>query len=75
MKSAIGRKQPPAHRARFAGTQHLSGELFATLAPLPNVPSVEESGAAGVKGFEAVGWLGLVPRRTAPKMIARCSRR
>jgi tripartite-type tricarboxylate transporter receptor subunit TctC len=39
---------------------------------LPNVPSVAESGVAGVKGFEAVGWLGLMaPRGTPAEVVAR----
>jgi tripartite-type tricarboxylate transporter receptor subunit TctC len=39
---------------------------------LPNVPTVSESGVPGVKGFEAVGWLGLMaPRGTPPAIVAR----
>ena len=42
---------------------------------LPNVPTVAESGVPGVKGFEAVGWLGLMaPRGTAPDVVARLQR-
>jgi len=41
-------------------------------AQLPNVPTVAESGVAGVKGFEAVGWLGLMaPRGTSPEIVGR----
>jgi tripartite-type tricarboxylate transporter receptor subunit TctC len=39
---------------------------------LPNVPTVAESGVPGVKGFEAVGWLGLMaPRGTPPEVVSR----
>lgn len=39
---------------------------------LPNVPTVAESGVPGVKGVEAVGWLGLMaPRGTPPDVLAR----
>jgi tripartite-type tricarboxylate transporter receptor subunit TctC len=39
-------------------------------AQLPNVPTVAESGVPGVKGFEAVGWLGLMaPRGTSPELV------
>ena len=42
---------------------------------LPNVPTVAESGVPGVKGFEAVGWLGLMaPRGTPPDVVARLQR-
>jgi tripartite-type tricarboxylate transporter receptor subunit TctC len=42
---------------------------------LPNVPTVAESGVPGVKGFEAVGWLGLMaPRGTPPEVVARLQR-
>src|SRR4051812_12522925 len=41
-------------------------------AQLPNVPTVAESGVPGVKGFEAVGWLGLMaPRGTSPEVVGR----
>lgn len=41
-------------------------------AQLPNVPTVAESGVKGVKGFEAVGWLGLMaPRGTSPEIVNR----
>jgi tripartite-type tricarboxylate transporter receptor subunit TctC len=45
----------------------------ATRSPqLPNVPTVAESGVPGVKGFEAVGWLGLMaPHGTPPDVVAR----
>ncbi|MGZ5270631.1 MAG: Bug family tripartite tricarboxylate transporter substrate binding protein, partial [Ramlibacter sp.] len=44
-------------------------------AQLPNVPTVAESGVAGVKGFEAVGWLGLMaPRGTPADVVARLQR-
>ena len=48
----------------------------ATRSPqLPNVPTVAESGVPGVKGFEAVGWLGLMaPRGTPPEVVARLQR-
>lgn len=39
---------------------------------LPDVPAVRESGVAGLKDFEAVGWLGLMaPRGTPAEVIAR----
>ncbi|WP_026283857.1 tripartite tricarboxylate transporter substrate binding protein [Variovorax paradoxus] len=39
---------------------------------LPDVPTVRESGVAGTKDFEAVGWLGLMaPRGTPPEITAR----
>jgi tripartite-type tricarboxylate transporter receptor subunit TctC len=39
---------------------------------LPEVPTVRESGVAGTKDFEAVGWLGLMaPRGTPPEVTAR----
>lgn len=39
---------------------------------LPDVPTVAESGVAGVQGFEAVGWLGLMaPKGTPPEIIKR----
>jgi len=39
---------------------------------LPEVPTVRESGVAGTKNFEAVGWLGLMaPRGTPPEIVAR----
>ncbi|HWI82036.1 tripartite tricarboxylate transporter substrate binding protein [Ramlibacter sp.] len=42
---------------------------------LPGVPTVAESGVAGVKGFEAVGWLGLMaPRGTSAEIVARLQR-
>jgi tripartite-type tricarboxylate transporter receptor subunit TctC len=42
---------------------------------LPNVPTVAESGVPGVKGFEAVGWLGLMaPRGTPADVLARLQR-
>ncbi len=35
---------------------------------LPDVPTVAESGVAGTKNFEAVGWLGLMaPSRRPPR--------
>ena len=41
-------------------------------AQLPAVPTVAESGVPGVKGFEAVGWLGLMaPHGTPPEVVAR----
>ena len=41
-------------------------------AQLPAVPTVAESGVPGVKGFEAVGWLGLMaPHGTPPDVVAR----
>lgn len=42
---------------------------------LPDVPTVSESGVAGVKDFEAVGWLGLMaPKGTPPAIIERLNR-
>jgi tripartite-type tricarboxylate transporter receptor subunit TctC len=39
---------------------------------LPHVPTVRESGVAGTKDFEAVGWLGLMaPRGTPAEITAR----
>ncbi|QOF78512.1 tripartite tricarboxylate transporter substrate binding protein [Variovorax sp. 38R] len=39
---------------------------------LPEVPAVRETGVAGTKNFEAVGWLGLMaPRGTPPDIVAR----
>ena len=39
---------------------------------LPEVPTVADSGVPGVKGFEAVGWLGLMaPRGTPANVTAR----
>jgi len=39
---------------------------------LPDVPTVAESGVAGVQGFEAVGWLGLMaPKGTPPDVLKR----
>ena len=39
---------------------------------LPDVPVVAESGVAGVQGFEAVGWLGLMaPKGTPPEIVKR----
>lgn len=39
---------------------------------LPQVPAVRESGVAGLKDFEAVGWLGLMaPRGTPADTVAR----
>jgi tripartite-type tricarboxylate transporter receptor subunit TctC len=42
---------------------------------LPDVPTVRESGVAGTRDFEAVGWLGLMaPRGTPPDVLARLNR-
>ncbi|WP_398494948.1 tripartite tricarboxylate transporter substrate binding protein [Variovorax sp.] len=42
---------------------------------LPEVPTVRESGVAGTRDFEAVGWLGLMaPRGTPPDVLARLNR-
>jgi tripartite-type tricarboxylate transporter receptor subunit TctC len=39
---------------------------------LPHVPAVRESGVAGLKDFEAVGWLGLMaPHGTPAETVAR----
>lgn len=39
---------------------------------LPQVPTVRESGVAGLKDFEAVGWLGLMaPHGTPAEIVAR----
>jgi tripartite-type tricarboxylate transporter receptor subunit TctC len=39
---------------------------------LPDVPAVRESGVAGLKDFEAVGWLGLMaPHGTPAETVAR----
>jgi tripartite-type tricarboxylate transporter receptor subunit TctC len=42
---------------------------------LPDVPTVRDSGIAGVEDFEAVGWLGLMaPAGTPPDIVARLNR-
>jgi tripartite-type tricarboxylate transporter receptor subunit TctC len=42
---------------------------------LPDVPTVRESGVAGTKNFEAVGWLGLMaPRGTPADIVERLNR-
>ncbi|WP_422099855.1 tripartite tricarboxylate transporter substrate binding protein [Variovorax sp.] len=42
---------------------------------LPEVPTVRESGVAGTRDFEAVGWLGLMaPRGTPPEVVTRLNR-
>ena len=42
---------------------------------LPDVPTVGESGVSGTRGFEAVGWLGLMaPKGTPPEVVARLQR-
>lgn len=42
---------------------------------LPDVPTVSEAKTAGVKGFEAVGWLGLMaPKATPPQVLSRLNR-
>ncbi|WP_280817505.1 tripartite tricarboxylate transporter substrate binding protein [Variovorax sp. TBS-050B] len=42
---------------------------------LPEVPTVRESGVAGTKDFEAVGWLGLMaPRGTPAEVTERLNR-
>ena len=42
---------------------------------LPDVPAVRETGIAGVKDFEAVGWLGLMaPKGTPPAIVERLNR-
>lgn len=42
---------------------------------LSDVPTVGETGMAGVKGFEAVGWLGLMaPRGTPADVLTRLNR-
>ncbi|MGC3984663.1 MAG: tripartite tricarboxylate transporter substrate binding protein [Pseudorhodoferax sp.] len=39
---------------------------------LPDVPTVRETGVAGLKDFEAVGWLGLMaPHGTPAEIVAR----
>lgn len=39
---------------------------------LPDVPTVAESGVPGTRGFEAVGWLGLMaPKGISPEIVAR----
>ncbi len=41
-------------------------------AQLPGVPAMRETGVASLKGFEGVGWLGLMaPARTPPEVLAR----
>jgi tripartite-type tricarboxylate transporter receptor subunit TctC len=41
-------------------------------AQLPDVPAMRETGAAALRGFEAVGWLGLMaPAQTPPEVMAR----
>ena len=42
---------------------------------LPDVPTVRESGVAGTRDFEAVGWLGLMaPRGTPAEVVTRLNR-
>ncbi|WP_261208890.1 tripartite tricarboxylate transporter substrate binding protein [Variovorax sp. CY25R-8] len=42
---------------------------------LPEVPTVRESGVAGTRDFEAVGWLGLMaPRGTPAEVVTRLNR-
>jgi tripartite-type tricarboxylate transporter receptor subunit TctC len=42
---------------------------------LPDVPAVRETGIAGVKDFEAVGWLGLMaPKGTPADIVTRLNR-
>jgi tripartite-type tricarboxylate transporter receptor subunit TctC len=42
---------------------------------LPDVPTVRETGIAGVKDFEAVGWLGLMaPKGTPAAIVERLNR-
>jgi len=42
---------------------------------LPQVPTIAESGLPEFKGFEAVGWLGLMaPRNTPPAVVERLNR-
>jgi tripartite-type tricarboxylate transporter receptor subunit TctC len=42
---------------------------------LPDVPTVRESGVAGLEQFEAVGWLGLMgPRGLPAEIVARLNR-
>jgi len=42
---------------------------------LPDVPTVRESGVAGTRDFEAVGWLGLMAARgTPPDVLTRLNR-
>lgn len=42
---------------------------------LPDVPAVRETGIAGVKDFEAVGWLGLMaPKGTPSDIVARLNK-
>ena len=42
---------------------------------LPDVPTVRESGIAGLKDFEAVGWLGLMaPRGTPAEVMTQLNR-
>ena len=38
---------------------------------LPDVPTVAESGVPGLKGFEAVGWLGLMAPKGTPTDITQ----
>ena len=41
-------------------------------AQLPDIPAMAESGLPALKGFEAVGWLGLMaPAATPPEVMAR----
>ncbi|QHJ00516.1 tripartite tricarboxylate transporter substrate binding protein [Xylophilus rhododendri] len=41
-------------------------------AQLPDVPAMRETGIAALKGFEGVGWLGLMaPAHTPPEVMAR----
>ncbi len=42
---------------------------------LPDIPTVAETKVPGLKGFEAVGWLGLMaPKATPPEVLSRLNR-
>src|SRR3954470_19703720 len=65
---------PPTVMAqiRAGGLRALGVAAKERIAPLPNVPTLSESGAEGLRGFEASSWFGLVaPMRTPAPIVAR----
>src|SRR3954468_18301145 len=65
---------PPTVMAqiRAGGLRALGVAAKERIAPLPNVPTLSESGAGGLRGFEASSWFGLVaPMRTPAPIVER----
>jgi tripartite-type tricarboxylate transporter receptor subunit TctC len=71
----------------FAAPSNLAGQIksgklraiavtsLKRFAPLPDIPTVAESGVRELAGFEAIAWNGLVaPTGTPPAVIARLNR-